>query len=90
VQHVCGEVRLDGQTFRQELLVEFLPRLLTHENASTSVIFEGSTSSAHHLEDLHNGIVDVSVLPAFVVLNTHDDDHVTRDGQAPSGFLLFI
>jgi hypothetical protein len=42
------------------------------------------------LEDLHDGIVDVSVLPAFVVLNTHDDDHITRDGQAPSGFLLWV
>ena len=90
MQHIRREVGFDRETFRQEFLVEFLPCLLTHEDTPASVIFKRSTGSAHHLKDLHNGIVDVSVLPAFVVLNAHNDDHITRDGQTPSSFLLFV
>ena len=90
MHHVRGEMGLDWQTFRQELLVEFLPRLLAHEDAPAPIIFKGSAGSAHHLEDLHDGIVDISVLPTLVILNTHDNDHITRDGQAPSGLLLRV
>lgn len=87
MQHVGGEVGLNRQTFRQELFVEFLPRLLAHEDTPAPVIFKGSAGSAHHLKNLHDGIVDVSVLPAFVILNAHNNDHIARDWQAPGGFL---
>lgn len=90
MQHICWEMGLDWQTLRQELLVELLPRLLTHENASAPVVLQGSASSAHHLEDLHDGVIDVSVFPAFIILNTHDYYHITSDGETPSGVLVNV
>jgi hypothetical protein len=90
MQHIRGEVGFDRQAFRQELLVELLPRLLTHENASAPVILKGPAGPAHHLEDLHDGIIDISVFPSFVVLNAHDYHHITGNGQTPSSFLLNI
>lgn len=79
MHHIRGEMRLNRQTFRQELLVELLPRLLAHEYASAPVILKGSAGSAHHLEDFHDRIIDVSVFPSFVILDAHDYHHITGD-----------
>ena len=83
VEHVRRQMRLDGQAFGQELLVEVFPRLLTHEDTATAVVLKWSARAAHHLQNVHHGVVDVAVLLALVVLHAHDDDHVAGDGKAP-------
>ena len=80
-------MRFDWEALGQKLLVEILPSLLAHQNASTSFVFSWSTSAAHHLENIHDRVVYISMLFAFVVLDTHDDDHVTRDGKTPCSIL---
>ena len=77
VQHVCRQVRLNWQTLGEELLVEVLPGLLAHQDTATPVIFGRSACTTHHLENVHDGVVDISVLLALIVLHAHDDDHVT-------------
>ena len=79
VQHMCRQVRLDGQTLCKELLVEVLTRLLAHEYCATLLVLKWSTSTAHHLQDVHDRVVDVTMLLALIVLNAHYDDHVTGD-----------
>ena len=87
VKHVRRQMRLDRKTLRQELLVEVLPRLLTHEHRAALFVLHWATRAAHHLQDIHDRIVDVSVLLALVELHAHDDDHVARHRQAPRGVL---
>jgi len=87
MQQMGWEVGLDRQTFRQEFLVEVFSRLLAHEHASTTFILRWSTSTAHHLKNVHYGIINVAMFLAFVVLNSHNDHHVTRDRQAPCSVL---
>ena len=74
-------------TFSKELLVEVLTRLLAHEHAAAPRVFAGPAGAAHHLENVHDGVVDVSMLFALVRLNAHDDRHVARDRQAPRSVL---
>ena len=83
----CWEMRFDREALGQKLLVEILPSLLTHQNTSTSFVFSWSTSAPHHLENVHDRVVYISMLFALVVLDTHDDDHVTRDRQTPCSIL---
>jgi hypothetical protein len=80
MEKVSGEMGFDGQSLSKELLVEVFPRLLAHQDAPTTLILCRSAGAAHHLQHVHNRIVDVTMLFAFVVLNTHDDDHVTGHG----------
>jgi len=77
MKEVGREVRLDRQSFCQELLVEVLPSLLTHEYAATAFFLLRPTSATYHLQNVHNGIVDISMFLPLVVLNSRDDDHVT-------------
>jgi hypothetical protein len=42
------------------------------------------------LKDIHDGIVNVSMLFALVGLHTHDDYHITGDGKTPGGFLQIL
>ena len=41
----------------------------------------------HHLEDVGDWIIDVAMFAAFEVLNSHNDDHVARNREAPRSFL---
>ncbi len=77
----------DGQSLVEELSVEVLSSLLTHQDATTSVICGWSTGMSHHLKDVCYGVVGITVFSPFEVLDAHDDDHVTGDGKTPSGFL---
>lgn len=52
---------LDWEAFAQELLVEVLASLLTHEHTPTLVVLGGATGSIHHLKHIHNRIVKVAV-----------------------------
>lgn len=79
MKHVSGEVRLDWQTLREELLVEVLAGLLAHEDASALLILSWSAGASHHLKDVHDGIIDVSMLFTLVELYTHDDHHVASN-----------
>ena len=76
MQGVRRKVGFDRKAFAQELLVEVFPRWLTHEHAATLLVFKWSTGTAQHLENIHHRIVDVAMLPAFVELNAHDNDHI--------------
>lgn len=87
MQHVCGQMRFDGQTLGQELLVKVLASLLAHEDTSAPLVFKRPTGSAHHLENVHDRIVNVPVLLPFVDLDTHDDNHVGGDRQTPRSVL---
>jgi hypothetical protein len=87
VQHVRWQVRFNRQAFRKELLIKVLAGLLAHKDTSTSFILHWATGTTHHLQNIHDGVVDVSVFLAFIVLDTHDNDHVTGHGQAPCGIL---
>ena len=87
VEHVCGQMRLDGQTFREELLVEVLARLLAHQHATTPLVFARATSTTHHLQHIHDRVVDVAVFLAFVELDAHDDDHVAGNRETPRSVL---
>lgn len=86
VQH-RRELRLDGQRLAEELLVELLPVLLEHENASRVGVLRRSTGSSHHLEEICDGVVGVSMILSVEILNSHDDDHVGGDGESPGGVL---
>ena len=77
MQHMRWQVRFNRQAYRKELFIEVLAGLLAHKDTSTSFILHWATGTTHHLQNVHNGIVDVSVLLAFIVLDTHDDNHVT-------------
>ncbi len=81
------KVRFYGETFRKELLEEVFPSLLAHQHTSATFVFQRTACFAHHLEDVDNGVIDVSMLLAFVRLDSHDDHHVTRDGKTPGGVL---
>lgn len=87
MQHMRGQMRLDGQALRQELLVKVLAGLLAHQDAATAIVLRGTASTTHHLKDVHDRIVDVSVLFSFIGLGAHDDDHIARDGETPCGVL---
>ena len=76
VQHMCRQVRFDRKALREELLVEVLSGLLAHQDTATPVVFSGTACTTHHLEHVHDGVVDISVLLALIVLHAHDDDHV--------------
>lgn len=76
VQHVGSQMRLDRETFRKELLVEVLTRLLAHENTATVLVLAWSRRLAHHLQNIHDRVVNVTMLLAFVKLDTHNDYHV--------------
>lgn len=88
VEKMCGKVRFDGQTFCKELLVKVLSSLLTHQHASTPVIFGWTTGPTHHLQDVHDRIVDIAMLLSFIELYTHDDDHVAGHRDAPRSVLV--
>lgn len=81
VQQVSWEMAFDGKTFRQEFLIKVLPGLLTHEDASAAFVVSRPTCSTHHLQDIHDGIVHISVLLAFIVLHAHDDHYVASNGN---------
>lgn len=87
VEEMGWEVRFDGQTLRQKLLVKVLARLLAHQNASAALVFCRPTCTAHHLEYIHHGVIDISMLLALVELNAHDNDHVAGDWQTPRSIL---
>ena len=88
MEKMCGKVRFDGQAFCKELLVEVLASLLTHQHASTPVIFSRTTGPTHHLQYVHDRIVDIAMLFSFVELYAHDDDHVASHGDAPRSVLM--
>ena len=81
------ELGLDGESLGEELLVELLPVLLEHENASRVGVLGRSTGSSHHLQEVRDGVVGVSMILPIEVLNSHDDDHVRSDGESPGGVL---
>ena len=71
------QVRFDRQTLRQELLVKVFPSLLTHQYASAVLVLQRATRLAHHLQNIHDGVVDIAMFLALVELHAHDDDHMT-------------
>jgi hypothetical protein len=42
-----------------------------------------AASTTHHLKDVGEGVVDVTVLLTLEALHAHDDDHVSGEGNAP-------
>lgn len=87
MQKMSRKVRLDRQPLRQELFVKLLSGLLAHEHTSTTIVLRWSTSTTHHLQYVHDRVVDVTMFLSFVILNTHDDDHVTRNRETPRSVL---
>ena len=90
MEHVCRQMRFDWQTFAQELLVEVFALLLAHQNTATAIVMLWSARPTHHLQNVRDRVVDVSMLPALVILNAHDDDHIAREGQTPRRFLVIL
>ena len=74
------QVRLDRQTLGQKLLVEVLASLLTHQHASAVIVLQRATRLAHHLQHIHDGVVNISMFFALVELHPHDDDHMAGHG----------
>ena len=66
MQKMRRQVRLDRKTFPKEFLIEFLPRLLGHQHATATLIRQWATSPSHHLQNIHDGVVNVAVFLAFV------------------------
>ena len=52
------------------------------------ITFYRSTSVTHHLEDIHDRVVDVMMFLAFVILDSHGDDHMARNRETPHGVLM--
>jgi hypothetical protein len=82
------QLRLDREGLAEELLVELLSGLLQHEHAARVGVFRRSTGVAHHLEKVGDGVVGVSVVLSVKVLDAHNDDHVSREREAPSRVLV--
>ncbi len=88
MQHVGREVRLDRKAFREELLVKVLACLLAHEDAATLLVLGGTASAAHHLEDVHDRVIDVTMFLSFIELDTQDDNHIACHGKTPGSILI--
>lgn len=58
------QVRLDRQAFVKELLEKVFANLLTHEHATTSRVMVWTASTAHHLQDVGERVIDISMLLA--------------------------
>lgn len=69
MQHVRRKVQLYGQILHKELFVKVLPCLLTHEDASTLVVFRCTAGPAHHLKDIHDRITDIAMFLPFIGLD---------------------
>jgi hypothetical protein len=89
VVQVLWQGRLDRQRLVQKLFEEVFTRLLTHQNAPGRRVDARSTCPTHHLQDVGNGIVDVSVFLPIERLHAHDDDHVRADGEGPGSVLFY-
>ena len=87
IPEVAWQHRFNGQGFGEELGEELFPGLLEHEHASTTRVDRRPARSAHHLQNLSDSIIHVSMLPSVVGLYTHHDHQVSSDGETPSGVL---
>jgi len=76
MQQMRWQVRLDRQTLGQELLVEVLTGLLTHQDASAVLVLQRPTRLVHHLQNIHHRVVNVPMFFALIELNAHDNDHM--------------
>ena len=81
------QMGFNWKSLRQEFLVEVFSRLLAHKNTSAVLVFQWSASTPHHLKHIHDRVVDVSMLFAFIELNTHYDNHVTGHRKTPCSIL---
>jgi hypothetical protein len=54
-------VQLYPETLPKEL-IKILSHLLGHQHATALRIFQRTTSPSHHLQDIHDGVIDVAVL----------------------------
>ena len=84
---MCREMRLDWKALGEELLVEVLACLLTHEYCATLLVLQWSACAAHHLQNIHDWVVDIAVLLALIGLDAHDDDHIAGNGKRPRSIL---
>lgn len=76
-----------GRPSDKNFLFKFLANLLAHKYTATTFIFRRPTSLAHHLEDVHDRVINVSVLLTFVELHPHNNDHVACDRETPCSIL---
>jgi len=81
------QVRFDRQTLREELLVEVLASLLTHQDASAVLVLQWATRLAHHLQNIHHRVVNIPMFFALIKLDAHDDNHMAGYRQTPSRIL---
>ena len=90
MDQVGWQMRLDRQAFTQEFLVEIFPSLLAHQDASAAFVDGGTACTTHHLKQIGDRVINVTMFLPFEILNAHDDDHVGGDRQTPRSFLRTI
>jgi hypothetical protein len=72
----------------KEVVIKLPLGLLAHEYTSTMIIFYRSTSVTHNLEDIHDMVVNVMMFLAFIILDTHGDDHMAHNRETPCSVLM--
>lgn len=90
MQQMRRQVRLNRKTFVQKLLVKVFASLLAHEYAPTFFVDCGTTCPTHHLKNISNGIINVSMFFALEELDSEYYNHVAGDREAPSSFLQYV
>mmetsp|Transcript_10234 Transcript_10234/g.17769 ORF Transcript_10234/g.17769 Transcript_10234/m.17769 type:complete len:476 (+) Transcript_10234:1245-2672(+) len=78
------QMTLDGKRLVQQLLQVLALRGVAHEQALAGLVHGLARSLANHVQNIRNGIIDVSVLSALVVHSVHDDHHVSGDVHSPA------
>lgn len=78
------QVRLHRQRLVQELLVEGLPRRLTHDHHLGVGVGGRAVGPAAHLQHVADRVVLVGVLLAVVVLRVHDHGQVALELELPA------
>ena len=85
---VGWQVGLDRKTFIQKFLEEVLPGLLAKKKATAAFVGYLAAGVTHHLKNVCDGIVHITVLLPFEILDPHYNYHVGKHWQNPRGFLI--
>ena len=79
-------MRLYGQRLVKELLVVVLLGGVAKYDAFARVIPVRTTCASHHLQNISDGIVSISLLLSLIILCAHDYHQIAGDGawQSPA------
>mmetsp|Transcript_89753 Transcript_89753/g.214516 ORF Transcript_89753/g.214516 Transcript_89753/m.214516 type:complete len:245 (-) Transcript_89753:5106-5840(-) len=87
IGHALVQMALYGKRLVDELLVVLFLGILREQDYHARLVDAWSAGSAHHLQHVVDGVVNVSILTAIELLGVHDDHEMCQHCHAPAQLL---